>query len=144
MTVTPQFVSWLRAELSQRGWDVAELARRTKLHHTAWGRLLSGLTMAMSAKTVSALSEVFSVSELELYQIANPKNHELLHVRNEEPPPAEVDGVLRFLFDHYRSDPVARARIEGLAMGMGYVVPLPGATRYDHPKKKEHDHEKKT
>lgn len=139
MTVTPELISWLRAAIAARGWDVAELARRTKVHHTAWGRLLGGTTFAMSAKTVASLCEVLQLSEIQLYKLAHPDDHEVKYV-GEGPPPPD-DKALRTIYDVLKSDAIARAKIEGVLIGLGYVIPAPDQTRYDAPKKKESHNE---
>lgn len=42
MATTDEFADWLRLELQQRGWDQAELARRSQTTTALISRMLSG------------------------------------------------------------------------------------------------------
>ncbi|HEY3376163.1 MAG TPA: helix-turn-helix transcriptional regulator [Armatimonadota bacterium] len=94
MTTHEDFADWLQAELRSRGWDQAELARRSRVTHAQISRLLAG-DRRPGPTACRAIARAFHLPPDEVFRRAGllPKapdalagSEELLQLYRELPP----------------------------------------------------------
>lgn len=88
--VNSPFQPWLAKEMDKRGWDAAELARRSGVNQSAIGQVISE-KRALGAKLASAIAKALDMPESIVFQLAGL-------TQQEEGGPTLTENELMYIF----------------------------------------------